>query len=307
MSELPASRSTNAVRRVSHGTSDSPRPPAPFLVPSSAHTRHSLLALWHLLSLDAPTVATLWTLFIARTAHLSLPWPEPAAMFIAVWIIYASDRLLDARTINTDLEARHRFHHNHRNRFLTAILVATPTLIYLLTRIDPRALRLYALLASLLAVWMLLIHARPLSSHRLPKELAVGIFFPAAIFIPTIARSPDLRPSLLSAAILFACACTLNCLYLYKWEHPKPSPHTHITTRWATTHLSQIATSLLTITALLFTIHPSITNLPILACALSTATLLLLSANRDRLSPIHLRAAADLALLTPLLLLPLIR
>ena len=50
-----------------------------------------------------------------------------------------------------------------------------------------------------------------------------------------------------------------------------------------------------------------IAALPLALLTLSTATLLLLNASRDRLSPIHRRAAADLALLTPLLLLPLIR
>jgi len=40
------------------------------------------------------------------------------------------------------------------------------------------------------------------------------------------------------------------------------------------------------------------------ACALSAVLLLLLDHNRQRLSQLDLRAAADLALLTPLLLLP---
>jgi hypothetical protein len=279
--------------------------------------RHSPLALWHLLSLDAPTVAALWTLFIAHCAALTLPWPEPAAMFVAVWMIYAADRLLDARTLdihqNSDLEARHRFHHQHRSRFLTLILLSALALAYLLHRTDSRALHLYILLATLLAAWMLLIHARPLPdglTRRLPKELAVGIFFPAAVFIPTIARIPSLRPALLPAATLFACVCTLNCLCLYAWEHPTPrleAPHlsAHSTTRWATHHLTHIAALILALSSLaaLF-IHTPYLQLPALVCALSTALLLLLNALRHRISAIHLRASADLVLLTPLLLLP---
>jgi hypothetical protein len=310
---------------------DNPDRPAPAqalphsglaLVPSQHHRpHHSLLALWHLLSLDAPTVATTWTVFIARAAHVALPWPEPVAMFVAVWMIYAADRLLDARLLdidvrpNHDLESRHRFHHFHRNHFLPAILLSTPALVYLLTRIDARALHLYVLLATLLGVWMLLIHARPLSkgvtnTNRLPKELAVGLFFPAAIFIPTVARIPTLRPTLLPVAILFACVCTLNCLYLYAWEHPAPRLHAHLTTRWATAHLTQIATVILTVATLILSASiftASITRLPALACALSAAALILLNAFRRRIIPVHLRAAADLALLTPLLLLPFTR
>ena len=58
------------------------------------------LTLWHLLSLDAPTVAVLWTWFIARTNHVHLPLASLAAMALAVWILYAADRFLDARLLD---------------------------------------------------------------------------------------------------------------------------------------------------------------------------------------------------------------
>ena len=327
----------------SHGSPESPGPASnrttgPQLVPQRP-LHHSPLALWHLLSLDAPTVAALWTVFIARCSGLTLPWTAPASMFLAVWMIYAADRLLDARILNAhhhhhpELEARHRFHHHHRTRFLTAIVLAAVTLAALLHSIDPRAIHLYALLATLLAAWMLLIHARPQPSgttRRLPKELAVGLFFPAAVFIPTLAHTTPspaalhllgwtatwLRPSLLPSALLFACVCTLNCLYLYAWEHPAARLHpphdtAHSTTRWAIAHLSHIALCVLTLStaaaALCLSHHAFITGLPALACALSAAALLLLNNLRRRISTLHLRAVADLALLTPILLLPFAR
>ena len=347
MSRTPLQHRVPHVSPLSHGFAQRPgtnteATPGPQLVPPR-RPHHSPLALWHLLSLDAPTVAALWTLFIAHSARIPLPWQAPAAMFAAVWMIYAADRLLDARLldaynsanilgaphlafemwVSTDLnhrdthhkpnlEPRHRFHHHHRSRFLAIITLSALALIYLLYRIDPRALHLYALLATLLAAWMLLIHIRPLPNdltQRLPKELAVGLFFPAAVFIPTITRAPWLRPTLLPAAALFACVCTLNCLYLYAWEHPTPTPHAHLTTRWATAHLAPIATLtlILSATTAALTHHTPTTALPALACTLSSAALLLLHALRHRLSPLHLRATADLVLLTPLLLLPFAR
>src|SRR5580704_686089 len=85
--------------------------------------------LWHLLSLDAPTVAALWTWFIASANHLHLPAVSIVAMFLAVWMLYATDRLLDARHISAsnscDLEARHYFHDRFRGVFLTGILAAS--------------------------------------------------------------------------------------------------------------------------------------------------------------------------------------
>jgi hypothetical protein len=250
-------------------------------------------------------------------------------MFLAVWMIYAADRLLDARLLDarlldtphldsrlSDLEARHRFHHRHRSAFVATLLLTSVALAALLHRLDPRSLHLYVLLATLLAAWMLLIHIRPhpdSTTRRLPKELAVGLFFPAAIFIPTLARTTA-SPSLLPSALLFAALCTLNCLCLYAWEHPTPrhqppnhSGEAHWTTRWATEHLTQLALAILVASTLASISSNTLIALPALACSLSTAALFALTLARRHLSPLHLRAAADLVLLTPLLLFPFVR
>jgi hypothetical protein len=287
------------------------------LVPAPA-PRYSALALWHLLSLDAPTVAALWTYFIARCCHVSLPWTAAAAMFLAVWMLYATDRLLDARHGNTsELEERHRFHHLHKRGFLSGIVCASIALACLLPRVEPTALRLYALLASLLFAYFFLIHIYPSNAStaqnlsRLPKELAVGMFFPAAIFIPTVARAPQLRLPLLPVAVLFAAVCTLNCLYLYAWEHPGSHSSAHWTTRFATRNLPLLTILTLLCAALSMIVSRFFvgTSNPLLtlACGLSAAVLLALHIQRKHLTALHLRAAADLALLTPLLLLPFAR
>jgi hypothetical protein len=243
-------------------------------------------------------------------------------MFVAVWMLYAADRLLDARQLFSnplhthDLEARHLFHHRHATAFLTGILVCSLALALLLPRFHPEALRLYTILAALLSGWFLLIHTRASSSHRLPKELAVGIFFPAATFIPTIARHPELRLPLLPHAVLFAAVCSLNCLCIYAWEHPAPPSaaalHTtaHWTTLLSTRHLKllSIAISLAgaSLTIVSFASHRAAWPLS-LASTLSALSLLLLHRNHRRIAPLTLRAAADLVLLTPLLLLPFLR
>ncbi len=284
----------------------------PYLVPSRPR-RYSPLALWHLLSLDAPSVAALWTWFIAHSVGLLLPWQAIAGMFVAVWMIYAADRLLDARQLDTDtsakdLEERHRFHHRHRTRFLTGIVLASFALAALLLNIHHRTLELYMLLATLLGTWLLLIHARPQphsGAQRLPKELAVGIFFPAAIFIPTVARAPQLQLPLLPIAVLFAAACTLNCLFLYAWEHPpqpRIQPNAHWTTLWAIRHLPQLSLGLIAL-SLFIIAYTYLAKMSAIACAISISLLLLLHTQRRRITALHLRAAADLVLLTPLLLL----
>lgn len=267
----------------------------------------SPIALWHLLSLDAPTVAALWTWFIARAAHIHLPLVSPAAMALAVWVLYAADRLLDTRRVGgeDELEARHRFHHHHRRGFLTGIAVASVALAALMPQLDAAAIRLYLGEGALLAAWFLVLHATR-SAHRLPKEIAVGLFFSGATFIPTVARDPALREELLLPAILFAALCSLNCLFIYAWEHEGfergSVRRPHATTRLALEHLPELAWGIAMGGALLAIPGPARVRLIPAGCALAAALLLALDRNRRRFSRTDLRAAADLALLTPLLL-----
>ena len=212
-------------------------------------------------------------------------------MFLAVWTLYAADRLLDEHA----LEARHHFHHRHRKAFLTGIVFTSIALAILLPRLEPAAIHLYLILGGLVFGYFILIHAAQ-NSHRYPKELAVGICFAAATFIPTVARVPALRPALFPPALLFAALCSLNCLFIYAWEHA-PQPHP----------LPLLAIGLaLTATAVAFFDHPA--PWPLSAATALAAAFLLVLHRLSRLIPATpLRAAADLALLTPILLLPFVQ
>jgi hypothetical protein len=270
----------------------------------------SPLALWHLLSLDAPSVAALWVWFIARSQHIRLPASAPIAMALAVWMLYAADRLLDTRHLGTgaagEFEARHFFHFRHRRPFSIGIAIAAIALTALLPRLDPAAIRLYLVEGALLLAWLAVLHTTR-SAHRLPKEIAVGIFFSAAVFIPTVARQPTLRGSLLPPALLFAALCSINCLFIYAWEHEGFASNTrtpHLTTRIAIGRLPALAIGISLATIALMLLESRASSIVSAACLLSLALLLALHLQGHRLSRNHLRAAADLALLTPLLLIP---
>ena len=290
-------------------------PAEPTLKAIGRHT--GPLAFWHLLSLDAPTIAVLWTWFIAFANHVRLPLTSTLAMALAVWMLYAADRLMDARLLNIDpthydgLEARHYFHHRHRSAFLTGILFASIALALLLPHLEAEALHLYVVLGGLVSGYFILIHATGSAAaqrkvaHSLPKEIAVGLFFAAATFIPTVARRPDLRLTLLPSAILFATLCSLNCLFIYAWEHDgsRNGTPSHAITRIALRNLPSL-TVLLTLSSAAITLFDHRAPWPIpYATALSAAVLLLLHNHRLAITPITLRASADLALATPLLLL----
>ena len=275
-----------------------------------------VIVFWHLFSLDAPTVAILWTWFLAKTNHIGLAKTAIAAMGIAVWMLYAADRLLDTRALpptpqieasRSEFEPRHHFHLLHQQGFRIAIFLASILLAALLPALAPQAIRLYCILGTLLIGYFVVIHVRSEATretlHRLPKEIAVGVFFSAATFIPTVARNPAIRLVLLPGAILFGVLCSLNCLFIYAWEHPAGSPNAHPATRIALRFLPSLSVGV-TITGILLSIANHSLPWPIpLSCATSALLLLLVHENRRRFAPTTLRAVADICLLTPLLLL----
>jgi len=188
--------------------------------------------------------------------------------------------------------------------------VAGLALAELMPRLDAEAMRLYLGEGAVLAAWFLILHATR-SARRLPKEIAVGLFFSAATFIPTVARETALRLQLLPLAILFAALCSLNCLFIYAWEHEGRADATvnppHATTRLALAHLPELAIWIAIAAAAIAVADPArLKSIPA-ACALAAALLLVLNRDRRRFSRTNLRATADLALLTPLVLLPLLR
>ena len=234
-------------------------------------------------------------------------------MAIAVWMLYAADRLLDAGSTRQDkLEARHIFHHRHRTAFLAGIAAASAALALLLPRLDSQSIRLYLILGGLVFGYFILIHAAR-SAHRLPKEIAVGICFAAATFIPTVARQPSLRLGLLAPALLFAILCSLNCLFIYAWEHPPAhvalvqGHPAHRATRFALHYLRPI-TLAVAIAGIALSAFDRFAPWQIpFTTSIAAALLLVLDHRRNAILPTTLRAAADLALTTPLLLIPFLR
>jgi len=275
----------------------------------------SPLAMWHLLSLDAPTVAALWTWFIARTSHVVLPPCVPAAMFVAVWLLYAADRLLDSWCGDTALEARHYFHQRHQHRFVLAIGAGAAILAALVLKI-PRLLFLtYFGLATLLLAWFAVVHSQAVvhkqpsdRAERLPKELAVGAFFSAAVFAPSWLAADSAHDWLLLASLGFSLLCALNCLSIYAWEHARSDLATaHSTTRLGVRLLRPL--TLATLAALLAAsvLAPADVTPMFVATAGAAALLLGLDHLHRGIDPINIRAAADLVLLTPLLIVALMR
>lgn len=79
--------------------------------------RRTPLWLWpNLLSLDAPIVAMVWLFMFQKIWLQVLPWGYYAALGLAVWGIYITDRILDVKMLSPSdmrLGTRHDFHRRH--------------------------------------------------------------------------------------------------------------------------------------------------------------------------------------------------
>jgi hypothetical protein len=268
-----------------------------------AQRLYHLAEWWHLLSLDAPTVAALWSWFFVYAMHLHLSLIQALLLPVATWLLYVADRILDGLRLGGLLRERHHFHARHRTTFLlVSAFLVVPLAWAVATHMRPEAMRDDACVGFFALLYLFAVHR--MATRRLPKELAVALIFSIATAVPAWSRLQAGKGQLAPAVLFFALLCWINCVGIEKWEGGK----FHSTTRWAGLHLRAIVTiiALFSLAAALLAPSRGLTAV-YLAALFSSGLLFALDARSSHLSPLQLRIAADAALLTPLALFPFAR
>ena len=247
-------------------------------------------------------MAALWCWAFGRAARLHLAAWLPVALALGTWLFYVADRLLDAQlSPESELQERHRFHDQHRGLFLTTAAPVAMGLGVLIARMPWSLLEDYLVLGLLSLLYLAVVHVparmRGTSLRFFPKELAVALLFAAASALPAfdearrIAAGMPRHHPLLLLCPLFAALCWLNCMAIEDWEHGRPGWRIPLTAMLVMAGACLSPLELVSIPARWLA-----------GCAgLSAALFLLL--DRSRLGAASRRIAADLVLLTPLLLL----
>ena len=280
---------------------------------------------WHLLSLDAPTVAVVWCWFFAAAFGLSLPPTALITLALGTWCVYVADRLLDGwrSTGMTELRDRHWFYLRHRKPFLVAWIAAAIPLAYLILFRVQAAVRTDDIVLCLIGTgYFLLIHNRP-EKYGFSKELFVGFLFSIATVVPTWTRLQEGRGLLLSGVLTFGAACWLNCVAIQTWEDAEarregvhdrffqnrlPEGQLQVDqcgppllTNFLGKHLTAFAIAIGGLALLLICIPAVRMAWPLFAAvAISSFMFLALVCHKMRFSALSLRILADGALLTPL-------
>ncbi len=311
------------------------------------------LALWHLASLDALTVAVVWSLAFAWAGGVRLPLWVPLLLALVTWSVYVADRLLDARAglrepARHTLRERHRFHWRCRRALVPmAIAAACAAVGIILAFMPPMARARDSVLAAAALAYFSGVHSGhnarqfPLQWPRAfpGKEFLVGVLFTAGCVLPAWRRphAPAAPGSSVWVfwipAIFFAALAWLNCSCIARWESTNQPPGSRnksvILSEPAlrrarcvgvegpaccddrsSRSLQSIALALAAIGLVLCLLaaasaHPRPATL-LAAGATSAMLLALLDRTRARMTPLALRAAADLVLLTPLALIPVV-
>lgn len=263
------------------------------------------MAAWHLASLDAPTVAVVWCEALARIARVHLPLWVPLALGLGTWAIYLGDRLMDARRALAPLRERHWFHWRHRAILTPIAAISLLTALVLVLREMPAAIReRNSVLALAALVYFAAIHSRRNGTAEtqsaslgwpriLTKETFVGLLFALVCAAPAATRSTHGLALLIAPVAACFLLAWLNCWLIEHWDS---GVSVGIRLPLALSGLTLGAAAL----AFLFAAHTAAAFLA--ALSLSALLLAWLDRKRARLEALHLRAAADLVLLTPLLI-----
>ncbi len=241
--------------------------------------------LWpNLLSLDAPVVALLWQVLFARCFHARVELLPSFLLVLAVWLIYAADRTIDSWT-ETRLSPRHEFYRRHWRALLPAWVAAlTVGAALAWTRLSAELLYSGLALAGAVLLYFALLHIGVLVRT---KEAAVAVLFALGA---TVSAWPNVRTSAdVESIVLFSCLCWINCVAIEHWESGSRGP----------VAMAAGAVALAAV-LLLFVERPVIGG----AVTASALCFVLLDRVRPRFSKDALRVLADVALLSPLFLLP---
>ena len=203
--------------------------------------------LWgNILSLDAPIVAVLWHLLLAKTFALKADWASPAALGFAVWVIYLIDHLLDTRGMAAAQPepARKIFFRNHWH-LMVGIAAGGLILTVTFARIFLSRTLFGAGILGGIAVGLYFgsVHLLPTRIRLVwPREAVVALLFSFGICLPVWLNAGTRAPQILVYALPFFLLCWLNCCAVELWDWQAAGKRfedqPNFTAKWIAEHLA---------------------------------------------------------------------
>lgn len=158
----------------------------------------------HVLSLEAPLVAVLWVVGLARLHDLRLLPGTLSGLALCVWTTYIIDRTIDTfGRPAADLDLRHAFYRRFRGLFIGGVIpAALVTLAWMAVMVIPAALMWQALALGLIVALYLAVYAVGKSGPA--RHILVYSGSLVALFVLRVMPVPEALKSLVSILILAA-------------------------------------------------------------------------------------------------------
>jgi hypothetical protein len=174
------------------------------------------------LSLDAPLVAVVWQLALARLAGVVLRGHHTFILGAAVWLAYAVDRWIEGwRIVPAQVQTqRHWFYQEWRWPMAALwIVVLASALVLSFTLLTRAELSAGLLLLAPVLVY-LLSHQCVHRAHpwRAPKEVCVAALFTIGVACFPVANNPGALAGLAPVLVLFGLLCFADCALISLWE-----------------------------------------------------------------------------------------
>jgi hypothetical protein len=261
--------------------------------------------LWpNVLNLDAPMVAVLWQVLLARSAGVRLNPFEPLVLALTVWLVYLADNLMD--TLRPPVghwePPRKIFYRTHwRTGLWLAVLVALALIGCGSRLLWASTLRGGVQLSFAVLGYFSLIHLMPVNWRReWPREIVVAILFALGTFGAVWLAAGRHAAPLLAPAVIFMLLCWANCSVIETWEWQAsgaPDPPNQVA-QWGAKHLGRLGILIALLSAGMGSASLAPREFVAAAC-LSGVALSLLSLFRRAIPLRFVSPLTDLALCSP--------
>jgi len=293
--------------------------------------------LWpNVLSLDAVAVALVWLWCFASSQHIPVMRNIYIILGLVVWFVYTADRLLDAVRMRDEKLStpRHLFARRCFLPLLVGCVIALGLAIWLVLTSLPRILVFNGgMVISVMVLLYFLLRCSPVGTIHsvLPKELLCGIIFALGTSFVVYATQESFKMYLRSPEVwAFGLLCGLNCAVISCWEfredrangdggsiaHLWPFLRQNyvivcfvfaVLVGWGGYRILSFINGANDATPNAISPIPNVASAILFSVALSAALIGVLGLLEKTLSTNVRRALVDVALLTPLLIVPLMR
>jgi hypothetical protein len=274
--------------------------------------------LWpNLLSLDAVAVSLVWLWCFSVSERVPILRPIYLILGLVVWALYTADRLLDALRMKDSSRStpRHRFARKFMIPLSLLCGIALAYAVWLILYKLPAVLIYHGLVISMMVLVYFVMRFSPKTDLQviLPKEIFCGVIFALGTTYPVHALPNNFLAGVLTAELgLFALLCALNCTAISVWEWREDEANdggTSIVANWPAVKQSYVmfAFLLAAVSAWFgWRGEPLFLTPILLSVALSAALIGALGLAAGALSRNLRRVLADFALLSPLIVVPLL-